>query len=53
MRHFAWSFSKDAKHGANEPERMTLPGEEEAGKRAEEEADHDAIELARVFGLNI
>lgn len=53
VRAFHWAFTEDGKNKANEPEPLTLPGEEEAHERAAEEADNMALELARVFGLNI
>lgn len=53
VRAFHWAFSEDGKNKVNEPGLITLPGEEEAHERAAEEADNAAIELARIFGLNI
>lgn len=53
VRAFNYSFSKDAERKANQPEPMTLPGEEIERQRAEERADAAAAELARVFGLNL
>lgn len=53
VRAFKWGFSEDAKNNANEPEPIELPGEEEARKRAAEEADNAAIEVARLFGMAI
>jgi hypothetical protein len=48
-----WMFSEDGKNRANEPEPITLPGEELARERAAERADNDALELARAFGMII
>ena len=53
VRSFHWAFTEDGKNKANEPEPLMLPGEEEARKRAEEEADSAALEVARIFGLSI
>lgn len=53
VRSFHWGFTEDGKSKINEPEPLMLPGEEEARARAAEEADSAAMELARIFGLNI
>ena len=53
VRSFHWGFTEDGKNKTNEPEPLMLPGEEKARERAAEEADSAAIELARIFGLNI
>lgn len=53
VRAFHWSFTEDGKNKANEPEPLMLPGEMEARRKAEEEADSAALEVARIFGLNL
>lgn len=53
VRSFHWAFTEEGKSKVNEPEPLMLPGEEEAHKRAAEEADNMALEVARIFGLNI
>jgi len=53
VRHLHWSLGEDARRKANEPEPLTLRGEEAEHRRAEERADMAAAELARTFGLNI
>lgn len=53
VRAFNYGFSKDAEHKRNQPEPITLPGEEIERQRAEERADAAAAELARAFGLNL
>lgn len=52
-RGIRWMFSEDGKNRANEPEPITLPGEELAHERAAERADSDALELAKAFGMTI
>lgn len=53
VRVFQWSFSEDAKNKDTAPEPLTLPGEEEAHRLAEERADRAAIDLAAEFGLKL
>ena len=53
VRAFQWSMSEDAKDKSTAPEPMELPGEGEARRRLEEDADRAAVELAIEFGLNL
>ena len=53
VRMFQWSFTDKAKDESTAPEPISLPGEDEAWERAEEEADRAALDLAETFGLKL
>ena len=53
QRLWHWANTKQAKHQETAPERLTLPGEDEAYERAAEEADEKALAAARKLGIEL
>lgn len=53
QRSWAWAHSKDAKNNVNEPQPMTLPGEQESVEAARERAEADAMAVASAFHIDI
>lgn len=53
QRMWAWAHSKDAKSGANEPDPLPLPGEEERTRDLEQQELRKAADIAALMGLNI
>ena len=51
QRIWHWANTKEAKNKETAPERIDLPGEEEAHKRAVEETEMQAIRTAEILGL--
>lgn len=53
QRMWAWSHSKDAKTGSNEPEQIWLPGEEEYYERKAERDIRTSVTVAAALGIEI
>lgn len=53
QRSWAWAHTKDAKNNLNEPQPITLPGEQESVEAAQERAEYDAMAVASAFHIDI
>ena len=53
QRLWHWANTKEAKHKETAPERMQLPGEDEAYERAVERAETRALSAAARLGIKL